>query len=215
MKQLNNNPINHIPPNTGALHPWTTFCVFSTTESHISKFFNVTTSLFFTREFNLILNEDLCTRLYSNNFRYIFDINENYHETIIYNIDVGDNNSLIIFRGNLQALLVNEELFKNIIVRKLINSSVFILNNIKWKDFCKEFLKKDIVLSGGSSTRRHMLSPIHIRLVIVLTAFKFNYKDIVRSFNVISKEKELSLPKDNLTSPLPTGVVLLFLPKEG
>lgn len=196
MKQLNNNLIN-------SLDPWTIFCVFSTTESHISKFFNITTSLFFTRQFNLVLDEELCYKLYSNNFKYIFDINENYHETIIHKIDVGDNNSLIIFQGNLKSLLANEELFKDIIDRNLINTSLFIFNHIKWKNICKKFLEKDIVLSGGSSTRRHMLSPIHIRLIICLTCFNFSYKDIVTSFNVISKNKEISMPKDALTSPLP------------
>lgn len=197
MKQLNNNLIN-------SLHPWIILCVFSTTESHISKFFNITTSLFFTKHLNFVLDEELCTRLYSNNFKYIFDINENYHEVLIRKIDVGDNNSLIIYQGDLNSLLTNEELFKDVIDRKLINSSFFIFNNIKWKNICKKFLEKNIVISGGSSTRRHIMAPIHIKLILILTCLKFAYEDVVTSFNIISKNKEISMPKNDSTSPLPT-----------
>lgn len=197
MKQFNKNLAYN-------LNPWTIFCVFSTTESHISKFFNITSSLFFTLQFRLCLDDDLSRRLYYNDYKYIFNIDEKYPEQIIDKIDVGDSNILIVFRGNLKSLLANEELFKDIIDRNLINKSLFIFHNIKWKDICKKFLEKNIVLSGGSSTRRHIISPIHVKLMAVLNIFEFSYQDVVSSFNDISKLKEISLPKNELSFKAPT-----------
>lgn len=191
MKHFNSKPIL-------SLSPWTIFCVFSITESHKSKFFSLTTSLFFTNQFKLVLDDEVSRPLYYNNYKYIFDINDNYPIQIIEKIDVGDNNTLILFKGDLKSLLANQELFKDVVQRNEIRKSLFIFHNIKWKDICKNFLENNIVISGGSSTRRHIISPVQVKLMVVLNIFNFSYQDIVSSFNNISILKEISLPKDSL-----------------
>ena len=178
---------------------WTIFCVLSNTEFNKSNFHNVTASTFFTNEYNLKLNDDLLDKLTFNNLFHIFDIDPRYSE-VTTEIITHNNQIITIIKGDLKGIINNGEIFKETIDEHIINRSVFIFHNLKWKDICKEFTSQNIIISGGSSTKRHIISPIHIRMVTILIVFIFSYKDIVTSFNVITKNKEISMPKDDLTS---------------
>lgn len=186
-----------------ALDPWTIFSTFSITESDKSNFYSITSSTYFTGEFKLNVDEELLYRFYGTNFKYIFDINDRYPETSIQTLGENDN-ILVIFKGDLKALLAHEELFKDMMHRKYINNSLFIFHNLKWKDICRQFLVQNIIVSGGSSTRRHIISPVHVKMLIGITAFGFTYQDVVSSFNKISKLKEISMPKDELNFKVST-----------
>lgn len=74
----------------------------------------------------------------------------------------------IIFNGNLNNLLNNDELFKKILDNKLISKSVFILHDIKWKNICKAFLEINIIVSGRSSIKQHIISPLHLKLIFAI-----------------------------------------------
>jgi len=191
MKLFNNNRIY-------SLDPWTIFSVFSTTETLTSKKFNVTTSLFFTGLFKLNLHDELSRRLYYNGIFCIFDLDENSLQPITTKIDVGDGKNLIIYQGTLNSLLENDQFFKCDDFANVLNKSAFIFHNYRWTEICTKFSDKDIFICGGSSTRRHILAPIHLKLMTVLTNFDFTYQDVVSSFNDISKLKQISLPKGNL-----------------
>jgi hypothetical protein len=73
-----------------------------------------------------------------------------------------------IFNGNLNNLLNNSELFKKTLDNKLISKSVFIFHDIKWKNVCKAFLEIDIIISGRSSTKQHIISPLHLKLIFAI-----------------------------------------------
>ena len=177
--------------------PWATFCVFSITESGKSEFLSITSSVFFSSKFNLAVNDELVCKLHDTNFKVIFDIDNSYPETIIEKFGEEDS-TIIVFKGTLEALLSHEEFFKDNINKKYISNSLFIFHTIPWKEICKQFLIRNIVISGGSSTRRHIISPVHVKLMVALNTFNFSYQDVVSSFNKISRYKEISMPKDEL-----------------
>ena len=192
MKLFNNNRIY-------SLDPWTIFSVFSTTETFTSKKFNVTTSLFFTGLFKLNLHDELSRRLYYNGISCIFDLDDKCLQPSTTKIDVGEGHNLIVYQGTLNSLLENnDQFFKSDDFANLINKSAFIFHNYRWTEICTRFSDKDIFICGGSTTRRHILAPIHLKLMTVLTNFDFTYQDVVSSFNDISKLKQISLPKGNL-----------------
>lgn len=172
--------------------------MFSSTEFEKSKFYNVTASTFFSGLFFIKVNDELKHKLFYSNFKYIFDINSNYREYSIEKFEINDKN-MFVYKGDLNSIINNGELFKDTIDKNIINNSIFIFHNIKWKDVCKGFLSKNIVISGGSSTKRHILAPIHYKLVSAIQIFDFLYQDIVTSFTKICKEKEISMPKDELS----------------
>lgn len=51
-----------------------------------------------------------------------------------------------------------------------------------------------IVVSGGSSTKRHMLSPVHYKLLIIILCFGFVYQNIINFHH--NFHREISMPKD-------------------
>lgn len=49
-------------------------------------------------------------------------------------------------------------------------NTIFIFNDLTWKEVIQNFRARNIVLSGGSITKRHMLTPVHFKLAQFLIA---------------------------------------------
>lgn len=68
----------------------------------------------------------------------------------------------------------------------LINSA-FIFDFTEWKDLVHKFKILNITLSGGSNTKRQVLSPVQLnlaRFLISIDGFKDSHKTVVNSFNI-------------------------------
>ena len=132
---------------------------------------------------------------------------------------------LIIIRVNDEAIEIkNVKLSSSILVDINIISiptkefftekwmNYFILNNqmqshniiynfcgIKWQEVLTWFKWNNIIISGGSTTKRHILSPVQLRLgQFVTIAFGMNKSNAIESFH-LANEKNLTRPIHDLT----------------
>nr|QWO71393.1 RNA polymerase [Termitomyces bulborhizus] len=94
------------------------------------------------------------------------------------------------------------------------NYEVFLVfKNISWNTICANFAKKDLDISGGSTNKRHLLSPIQYKLSIFLYLIKGNFSSqtVRSSFHKKREEgdkkrmdynsKELKKAKNELKNP--------------
>jgi hypothetical protein len=176
---------------------WKIFCVFSSPEFYKTKSYNVIASIFITKCVKFQSNISNC--LVDYNFEHVFEISSYISEPIRKDLMI-NGKKFTYLNCNLDYLLLEDGiLIKGTLNTDLISKSVFVFNDIKWKDICKAFLQKNIIISGGSSTKRHIVSPIHFKLINVLNCFGYNYLDIVTSFD--SLNKDIAMPKENISTP--------------
>lgn len=116
------------------------------------------------------------------------------HKGIIYDLNKTFVN--ISERKDLNYILVLDQLFfteeflnDNLFSQKfnLLINSVFIFDHTEWKDLVHKFKILNITLSGGSTTKRQVLSPVQLnlaRFLISIDGFKDSHKSVVESFNI-------------------------------
>ena len=81
-------------------------------------------------------------------------------------------------------------------------NTIFIFENIYWSVLLLLFRKNGIVVSGGSNTKRHILSPIQLRVSNFVTAlFGNGYIPVIKSFDYNYKNtKEMKQVIENMAS---------------
>jgi DNA-dependent RNA polymerase len=89
----------------------------------------------------------------------------------------------------LDHLFFTEEFLDDYLFSNKFNliNSAFIFDHTEWKDLVHKFKKLNITLSGGSNTKRQVLSPVQLnlaRFVISIDGFKESHKSVVNSFNI-------------------------------
>jgi len=68
--------------------------------------------------------------------------------------------------------------------KKLPNHLIFIFEETSWFEILAYFRKQNIIVSGGSTTKRHILSPIDIRLSqFFISVFRGKCTEIINSFH--------------------------------
>ena len=182
-----------------ASNSWAIFSVFSQTEFHKTNKYNITASTFITNGFNFKFDDTNLIKLVENKFTHIFVISDEFTSCESIPITIHDH-TITIVKSNLKGILTDGILFKLTLDKTIIKHSLFIFLNYNWKDICKEFSSNGIIICGGSSTKRHIISPLHYRIVVGIHCFGFTYNDIVKSFSNIDKER--SMPKDDLTKSI-------------
>jgi hypothetical protein len=71
---------------------------------------------------------------------------------------------------------------------------------MKWQEILFQFRLNNITVSGGSTTKRHILSPVQLRLSQFITfTLGINHSNVIDSFK-IANDKNLSMPIYDLTS---------------
>lgn len=63
------------------------------------------------------------------------------------------------------------------------NSKIFIFDDTPWNSLVNKFKSLGISLSGGSTVKRHLLSPIHMRLSRLLLIFEGHDKSYIRTID--------------------------------
>jgi hypothetical protein len=66
--------------------------------------------------------------------------------------------------------------------------TIFIFEDVSWSDVCLQFKTKNIIVSGGTDTKKHILSPIEYKFSIYLNGLGITTNDIINSFHNVSKE---------------------------
>ena len=99
----------------------------------------------------------------------------------------------------LDQLFFTEKFLDNSLFSNRFNliNSVFIFDYTEWKDLVHKFKKFNIELSGGSTTKRQVLSPVQInlaRFLISVDGLKKSHNTVVNSFNLHEKiHKKVSI----------------------
>lgn len=102
-------------------------------------------------------------------------------------IDGLEKNSLIENIGyNLIYYYINFDLFFktfNDLNKKESFKPIYVFENYLWEEIVTRFKKIDIIISGGSTNKKHLLSPIEIKLSQFILLLKgFNWANAVNSF---------------------------------
>jgi DNA-dependent RNA polymerase-like protein len=81
--------------------------------------------------------------------------------------------------GFLKKLMLNKEIKSNYFQ----NDIIFIFEGYIWSSIVGFFRWNNFIVSGGSNTKRHMLSPVQLRLSRFLIAFQLDVPDTFHSEN--------------------------------
>jgi hypothetical protein len=92
----------------------------------------------------------------------------------------------------------NEEVFRSRdVVFKNLYKTIFIFDNIQWSEVCLHFKTKNIIISGGSNTKKHILNPIEFKFSIYLRGLGVTVDNVTNSFH--NTPKEFSYPSGKKT----------------
>ena len=92
-----------------------------------------------------------------------------------------DYNLIIIPTKNFYTKKIITDLLIN---NKNINHSIFLFKNIGYKEIVVNLTLFDIIISGGSNSKKHMISPIQMRLARFLIAISnFSSNEVANSFH--------------------------------
>lgn len=185
---LNKNQVQNINSNQEKF----TILAISTPISNKNKFgfkSSIATS-FVTYKF-LIKSEEILERMHYlrlKRFR-IFFITEDE------NIDIQEKFTSIVYQGHSIFLhLLSKEIFFSLSFFEFLfdkekkNSFeyIFVFKNISWKEICARFAAASIDISSGSNNKKHLLSPLQLKLSLFLACFYNGAQssmDIVNSFH--------------------------------
>jgi hypothetical protein len=94
-----------------------------------------------------------------------------------------------VFSYPLNLFFTKENIENALIKNKNIHQFIFIFKNKDYGDIVAHLAIFNIILSGGSNTKKHILSPIQLRLsrfLIAILIFTGNY--VSKSFHYNRKE---------------------------
>lgn len=162
--------------------PFYTIMVFTQPKNlkNLENNYSSITSSFITN--NLPINFDLIkklSKLYST-IKIIYvvkELNELNHEKV-------DENLVNIELISIPYLdFFSEEGIDNYIINNLyLDDTIFIFKNELYHNICKNLALNNLVISGGSNTMKHILSPIQVRLARFIISIN-NKLDIAKSFH--------------------------------
>jgi hypothetical protein len=87
-----------------------------------------------------------------------------------------------------------QSFIENIILNDNINNTIFIFYNLKYRSIIDSFALLKVRISGGSSSKKHTLSPVQLRLArFIFTISDFDSTAIADSFYFEKNKQELNL----------------------
>jgi len=82
----------------------------------------------------------------------------------------------------IQTLISEDSEYKNIIIE---------FENLNWNQILIKFRKFDVILSGGSNTKRHLISPVQYRLSMFIACTGIDgYYSVKNSFHLNNKKRQ-------------------------
>jgi hypothetical protein len=98
---------------------------------------------------------------------------------------INTNNTLYHFKMSFKKFIERRIATKVNLDEKIKKyDSIFIFKNITYRELALKLREVDIIVSGGSIVKRHILSPLQFRLVIFLLAiYGFEEEKIIKSFH--------------------------------
>lgn len=123
------------------------------------------------KRFKIINNDTLVKRLdmvYDSNIS-IFLISKNYIELRV--VKWGDSKDFRLYYVPMDLFFSKESIKEIIFENKNIHQCIFIFKDKDYGNIVADFNLYDIIISGGSNTKKHILSPIQLRLARFLIAY--------------------------------------------
>ena len=108
------------------------------------------------------------------------------------------------YNNNISYLIINLEGFfyitRNLYDNLQKNNIIFHFKGFNWYDILIIFKVHDIIISGGSNTFKHILSPVSTRLALFLFAYYEDFETQIKDSFYLAKAKEFSKPLKDFTS---------------
>nr|YP_009517284.1 RNA polymerase [Tricholomella constricta]AYE93422.1 RNA polymerase [Tricholomella constricta] len=86
--------------------------------------------------------------------------------------------------------------------RSLLNNVLFVYSNLSWSTIQAVYKNINVDISGGSISKRHILSTAEYNLSSMLLSLGYNLVDIYNSSIILSKQLQISKGKDIVNSEL-------------
>jgi hypothetical protein len=157
--------------------------------------YHIIASIFITISNIKIDVEYLMNRLNIINMRKLVYINisdNNFSEKIAKTYELSYDRSITMIRMDYNAFGSPESIRKLIIENKGLNSFIFHFEQKKWSEILMFFRQYNIIVSGGSNTKRHVLSPVQLRLAFFLMGLNGDMLDnIIKSFDLAEENKPI------------------------
>jgi hypothetical protein len=116
----------------------------------------------------------------------VYGSEKNYNEELD-----GEGSRFIYNRINLKELLNKENnILTSIHEKSIIDETVFMFKGHTWAEICVFFSGRGIIISGGSSTYRHVYTSNQWDFGVILRCLGVNRDDVIRS-QLISKDHKL------------------------
>ena len=128
----------------------------------------------------MVNNLDL---VYNNKLKIIMisDKSEGIKRTISIGNSIQSKYELVVLPKNL---FYTVETLRDLLLNESINKTIFIFNNLDYCDIVANFATFKLIISGGSNTKKHIISPIQMRLARFLIAInEFSDSEVVESFH--------------------------------
>jgi hypothetical protein len=144
--------------------------------------------------FNLVKRLDM---LYDGNLQIVV-ISNDITEFNSKKISDSISNDFMLFKYPAELFFTKDKMEELLIKNKNINQFIFMFHNRDYGDIVKNFAFFNIIVSGGSNTKKHILSPIQLRLARFLIAIlPLTGSNVVNSFH---SNREKQTPMFDYTS---------------
>jgi hypothetical protein len=152
---------------------FSTIMAFSAPKFIKDSYYIIASSYYFgsIKRFKIINNDTLVKRLdmvYDSNIS-IFLISKNFIELRVEKL--GDSKVFLVYSVPSDLFFTKQSIKEIIFDNKNIHQCIFIFKDKDYGNIVADFNLYDIIISGGSNTKKHILSPIQLRLARFLIAY--------------------------------------------